>query len=111
MDTLARNAPRWLAAAAIAAACSTAQAAEVGLGLGYDDILGNNGTGAGALGVQLTTDPLAHLGPVGIGLGLALEIDTDADFWGGAGVAAAAAAERVPADRQRHGRRLRHRRR
>jgi hypothetical protein len=79
---------RWLVAAVFLAGWPTAQAGELGLGLGYDDVLGRNGTGAAALNLQLATDPLAHLGPVAVGVGLALEIDTDGDFWGGAGVTA-----------------------
>jgi hypothetical protein len=80
----------WRAAALLVLGwAGAAQAAEVTLGLGYDDLFGRNGTGAAAFGVQVQTEPLASLGPVGFGLGAAFDIDTDVDTWAGAGFTAA----------------------
>jgi hypothetical protein len=77
---------RLAAAVAVVLACAgAARAGEVSLGLGYDDVLGSDGGGAGSLGLQVQTDPLAELGAFDFGFGAAIEADTDGDVWGGAG--------------------------
>jgi hypothetical protein len=65
----------------------TARAADLSFGLGYDDLFGE-GSGAATFGLQVASDPIWHLGLVGVGLGAAGEADTAGDFWAGAGLTA-----------------------
>jgi lipid A 3-O-deacylase len=67
------------AATAAALVGTPAAAANVSFGAGHDD------ASAAILSLQLDSNPVWSLGPVGFGVGAGIDADTDGDIWIGGG--------------------------